>query len=120
MAYFPNALDSDYSVPSGSEIRRFLKTVKNDPNYEGRTEPQIRAWFHANRKKTKNDTCVPSRNNIPTYIYAKFQKYIDTAEIPSNKACGKFLSQSPSKSNLSIKNIQDWVKQAIQRKSRKN
>ena len=116
LAQFPNALDPAHKIPSANEINQFLRKTK-DETLRKRQEPTVRAWFHAQRKAVKRKDDLPLKNYIPNYIYGRFEKYIATGKIPSDKSCGKFLSESPSRSNMTIANIKNWVSLAIKRKS---
>ncbi|XP_058807489.1 uncharacterized protein LOC131673484 [Phymastichus coffea] len=116
LSYFPNAFNLEIKPPSGKELRDFIRTT-DDPILQLRTEPQIRSWLHLQRKQKRTPSDVPQRNIIPGYIYHSFDKYIAAKKIPSHGVCAKFLSKSPSKNNITIINVQNWVKQAILRKS---
>lgn len=116
LAHFPNALDLNYKVPTRNEILNFIGKTE-DQILKNRKEPQIRSWIHKQRDQLKQKSDVPQRNHVPTYIYAKFDKFIRAKKVPSGETCGKFLARSPSKANVTINNIQEWVRLAIRRKS---
>ena len=117
LTQFPNALDENYTVSNSLEIKNFLKLTDNQ-SLKKRSEPQVRSWIYVHRKAKSGKADVPLRNHVPNYIYEAFEKYITAGQVPSAKTCGKFLAKSPSKANITINNIQNWVTMAINRKSK--
>ncbi|XP_058800541.1 uncharacterized protein LOC131669578 [Phymastichus coffea] len=116
LAAFPNALDLKYKVPSVKDINTFISKTK-DPILKMRSQGQIRSWMHLKRNEKKTESDLPERDHIPSYIYSYFAKYIDANKVPSHKKCGIFLARSPSKSNITTANIQNWVSLAIRKKT---
>lgn len=116
LSTFPNALDVNHKVPSGKDISAFLRNAK-DPTLKKRHEAAVRVWFHNMRRKNAGKQYTPEWNHIPTNIYLKFKDYINSGKLPSHNTCSKFIGKSPSKSNITITNIRDWVNMAIKRRS---
>lgn len=112
---FPDILNPETKLPSGDAINSFIKRT---PILRNSTEPRIRSWVHAQRKKIESPSVKKQeRNTVPNFIHSIFGKHIKAGKIPSYTECINALSKSPtSMTHYSVDSLRKFVKKAIENK----